>query len=75
VKNKRVTLHFTPTSARWLSLVEAFFSVITRQAIHRGSFASVADLIATIRRFIDGWNDRCKPFVWTKSVEEILRRA
>ncbi|MGH3807260.1 MAG: IS630 family transposase [Pseudonocardiaceae bacterium] len=74
-KNKRVTLHFTPTSASWMNLVEAFFSIITRQAIHRGSFPSVADLIAAIRRFIDGWNDRCEPFVWTKTADEILSHA
>ena len=71
-KNKRITLHFTPTSASWMNLVEAFFSIITRQAIHRGSFPSVADLIAAIRRFIDGWNERCEPFVWTKTADEIL---
>jgi transposase-like protein/transposase len=74
-KHPRVTLHFTPTSGSWLNLVEVFFSIITRQAIRRGSFASVKDLIEAIRRFIDGWNDRCHPFVWTKAPEEILCRA
>jgi hypothetical protein len=43
--------------------VEVFFSIISRQAIHRGSFSSVRDLIAAIRTFIDAWNDRCEPFV------------
>jgi transposase len=74
-RNKRVSLHFTPTSGSWLNLVEVFFSIITRQAIHRGSFASVPDLIAAIRRFIDGWNDRCQPFTWTKTADEILPHA
>jgi transposase len=73
-KNKRVTLHFTPTSGSWLNLVEAFFAVISRQAIHRGSFACVEDLVAAIRRFIDAWNDRCEPFVWTKTTDEILAK-
>jgi transposase len=70
--NPRVTLHFTPTSGSWLNLVEVFFSIISRQAIHRGSFASVADLVGVIRTYIDAWNQRCEPFVWTKSVDEIL---
>jgi transposase len=70
-RNRRITLHFTPTSGSWLNLVEVFFSIITRQAIHRGSFDSVPDLIAAIRRFIDGWNDRCQPFTWTKTADEI----
>jgi hypothetical protein len=71
-RNPRITLHFTPTSGSWLNLVEIFFSIITRQAIRRGSFGSVKELIAGIGRFIDGWNERCHPFVWTKPAEEIL---
>lgn len=74
-QNPRITLHFTPTSGSWLNLVEVFFSVITRQAIRRGSFTSVSQLIAAIRSFIEGWNDRCHPFVWTKPLEEILPRV
>ena len=66
------TLHFTPTSESWLDLVEVFFSIITRQAIRRGSYNSVKDLIAAIERFITGWNDRCQPFVWTKTADELL---
>jgi transposase len=74
-RNPRVTLHFTPTSGSWLNLVEVFFSIITRQAIRRGSFASVKELVAAIGRFIDGWNDRCHPFVWTKPADEVLAHA
>ena len=51
--------------------VEVFFSIITRQAIRRGSFTSVTDLIAAIEDFINGWNDRCHPFTWTKTTDEI----
>jgi transposase len=51
-KNPRITLHFTPTSASWLN-IEIFFGIITRQAIRRGSFTSVEDLIAAIGNFID----------------------
>ena len=71
----RITLHFTPTSGSWLNMVEIFFGIITRQAIRRGSFDSVRELTAAIRRFIDGWNDRCEPFTWTKSADEILAHA
>jgi len=74
-KNPRITLHFTPTSGSWLNLVEVFFGIITRQAIRRGSYASVAQLVAAIRAFIDGWNERCHPFTWTKTADEILPHA
>jgi transposase len=71
-KNPRITLHFTPTSGSWLNMAEIFFSIITRQAIRRGSFTSVRDLITAIENFIDGWNDRCHPFTWTKTADELL---
>ena len=71
----RVHLHFTPTSGSWLNLVEVFFGIITRQAIRRGSFDSVKELVEAIRAFIDGWNDRCHPFTWTKTADEILPHA
>jgi len=74
-RNPRVTLHFTPTSGSWLNMVEIFFNIITRQAIRRGSFTSVKDLIAAIRTYIDSWNERCQPFSWTKTADEILPHA
>jgi transposase len=74
-KHPRITLHFTPTSRSWLNMVEIFFSIITRQAIRRGSFTSVKDLIGAIETFIDGWNDRCEPFVWTKTADQIIPHA
>jgi len=74
-RNPRITLHFTPTSGSWLNLVEVFFGIITRQAIRRGTFESVKELVAAISTFIDGWNDRCHPFVWTKTADEILPHA
>ena len=73
--NPRFVVHFTPTHASWMNLVEVWFSMIERQAIHRGVFSSVKDLNAKIRAYIDGWNDRCHPFVWTKTAEEILKKA
>jgi transposase len=73
-ENKRITLHFVPTSCSWLNLVECFFSVITRQAIRRGTFTSVKDLVTAIGAFIDGWNDHPHPFAWTKNADEILAK-
>jgi transposase len=74
-KNPRITMHFTPTSGSWLNMVEIFFGIITRQAIRRGTFTSVKDLIAAIGIFIDGWNERCQPFTWTKTADQILTKA
>jgi transposase len=73
--NPRITLHFTPTSGSWLNLVEVFFGIITLQAIRRGTFGSVKDLVTAISRFIDGWNERAHPFTWTKTADEILPHA
>jgi len=73
--NPRIHVHFTPTSGSWLNLVEVWFGIIERQAIHRGTFRSVRELNAKIRAFIEGWNDRAHPFVWTKTAEEILKKA
>jgi transposase len=74
-RHKRITLHFTPTSGSWLNMVEIFFSIITRQAIRRGTFTSVPDLITAIEAFIDGWNERCEPFIWTKTADQIIPSA
>jgi hypothetical protein len=73
--HRRVRLHFTPTSGSWLNLVAVFFSILTRQALRRGSFPTVADLIAAIGRFIDAWNDRCAPFPWTKDPDTVIAKA
>ena len=73
--NPRIHFHFTPTSGSWLNLVEVWFGIIEKQAIHRGTFASVRDLTTKIRAFINGWNGRAHPFIWTKSADEILTRA
>ena len=74
-RNPRITPHFTPTSGSWLNMVEIFFGIITRQTIRRGTHRSVRELVEAIGQFIDGWNDRCEPFVWTKTADEILTHA
>ena len=56
-------------------LVEVWLGIIERQAIHRGTFPSVKELTVKTRAFVDGWNDRAHPFVWTKSAEDILKKA
>ena len=73
--NPRITMHYTPTSGSWLNMIEIFFGIITRQAIRRGTFTSVKDLIAAIETYIDGWNERCQPFLWTKTADQILAKA
>ncbi len=73
--NPRFVVHFTPTHASWMNLVEVWFGIVERQAIRRGVFKSVQDLNAKIRAFIDGWNDRSHPFVWTKTAEQVLAKA
>ena len=74
-ENPRFKVHFTPTHASWMNLVEAWFGIVERQAIRRGIFTSVKDLNAKIRAFIDGWNHRSHPFVWTKTADEVLKKA
>jgi transposase len=74
-KHPRFHLHFTPTSASWLNLVERFFAEITRQQIRRGVFTSVADLEASIQDYLAHRNRHPKPFVWTKTAETILAKV
>lgn len=74
-RHKRVSFHFTPTGASWMNLVECWFSILTRKQVRRGTYASVPELVAAIKRFIAAHNEHAKPFVWTKSAEQILERA
>ena len=73
--NPRIHVHFTPTSGSWLNLVEVWFGIIQRQAIGRGTFTSVTDLITKIRAFINSWNQRSHPFTWTKTPDQVLAKA
>jgi len=74
-KHPRIHFHFTPTGASWLNLIEAWFSILTRKSIRRGSFPSVRALIRHIQNFLDHWNEDPVPFIWTKSANEIIRKA
>jgi hypothetical protein len=73
-KHPRFHCHFTPTSSSWLNLVERWFSEITRKRIRRGVFCSAADLVSAIEEFIRINNENPKPFIWTKSVSDILEK-
>ena len=74
-KHPRFHLHFTPTSSSWLNMVERWFREITTRRIRRGSFASVAQLVAAIEDYIAHHNDDPQPFVWTKTAEEIIEKV
>lgn len=71
-KRPRFHVHFTPTYASWLSLVERWFALLTTKQIRRGAFRSVPQLKAAIQAFIDAHHENPKPFVWTKTADEIL---
>jgi transposase len=73
--NPRIHIHFTPTHASWMNLVECWFSLADRQAIHRGTYTSVKDLNAKLRAFVDGWNERATPFTWTKTADQIMAKV
>ena len=73
-KHPRFQLHFTPTSASWLNLVERFFAEITRKRIRRGTFQNVAQLETAIHDYLNQNNTKPKPFQWTKPAADILAR-
>jgi transposase len=71
----RVHFHFTPTGASWLNMVEAWFSILTRKSVRRGSFETVRALIRHIERYLAEWNTHPTPFVWTKEPAAIIKKA
>jgi transposase len=71
----RFHLHFTPTSASWLNMIERFFALITDDRIRRGVFNSVAELQTAIMTYLDQHNAAPKPFVWIKSAGQILEKV
>lgn len=71
-KRPRFHVHFTPTSASWINLVERWFATLTAKQIRRGTFRSTHHLEAKIREFIEIQNEDPKPFVWTKTADQIL---
>ena len=69
----RIHLHFTPTYSSWLNLVERFFGYVTADLLQRSDHRSVQALEADIRNWVAAWNTDPKPFVWTKTADQILR--
>jgi transposase len=74
-KHPRFIMHFTPTSASWLNMVERFFRDITTERLRRGVFTSVAELIAAIDEYIADHNTHPKAFIWTKTARDILQKV
>jgi transposase len=72
LKRPHFHLHFTPTSASWLNLVECWFALLSRRRLERGVFTSTGDLEQAIRGYIAETNAAPKPFVWTKTADDIL---
>lgn len=70
-----VHFHFTPTGASWLNLIEAWFGILTRKSVRRGSFPSVKALVRHIEHYIAHWNENPTPFLWTKTPADIIRKA
>jgi transposase len=68
----RFVLHFTPTSSSWLNLVERWFAELTTKKLRRGTHTSVRQLNTDIRAWITTWNDNPRPYVWTKTADQIL---
>ena len=75
VFSRRVTLLFNPTSSSWLSPIERLLRLLTQKQLKQGVFRSVKELKAAITESIDRNNESPKPFVWTKSAEEILEKV
>jgi transposase len=72
-RHPRFHLHFTPTGSSWINQVERWFGLLTEQLLRRGVHTSVAALEQDVRAWIKTWNDDPKPFVWTKTAEDILQ--
>lgn len=72
LRHPRFHLHFTPTSSSWLNLVERWFAELTNRKLRRSAHRSVVELEADVRKWINEWNSDPKPFIWTKTTDEIL---
>jgi transposase len=72
LKRPRFHVHFTPTSASWLNLVERWFALLTEKQIKRASHRSARELVAAIKRYLVIYNQNPRPFAWTKTADEIL---
>ena len=74
-KHPNISFHYTPKGSSWINQIETWFGIITRQAIRRGSFKSLAQLIARIDTYINHWNEDAEPFEWTATAGSILEKV
>jgi len=74
LRHRRFHLHFTPTYGSWMNLVERWFSALTTKKLQRSAHRNVKELAADILAWADTWNENPRPFVWTKTAEQILER-
>ena len=74
-RHPRFHMHFTPTSASWLNMVERFFRDLNQNAIERGVFPNVPELISTIQAYVKNHNRNPKPFIWTARASDILAKV
>ena len=74
-RHKRFHVHFTPTSASWLNMIERFFRDLTQNRLKRGVFRDIEELIMAVQTYIDRHNLNLKPFIWTASANDILQKV
>jgi len=72
LRRPRYHLHFTPTHSSWLNMIESWFSILTNKQIKRGAFRSTRQLEEKIHEFVEAYNEKPKPFVWTKNADQLL---
>jgi len=75
VRHPRFHLHFTPTSASWLNMVERFFRDLTTKRLRRGVFHSLPELVAALEEYLNTYNLEPTPFVWTAKAKDILMKV
>jgi transposase len=73
-KHPRFVIHYVPTSSSWLNLIERWFAELTTKRIRRDSFFSVEELVHAVHEFLNAWNEKPRPFVWTATVDSILAK-
>ena len=74
-RHKRFHIHFIPTSSSWLNVIERFFRDLDEKRLRRGAFASVPELIDAVLDYVAQHNDDPKPFIWTKTAQEIIAKV
>jgi transposase len=74
LRHRRFHFHFTPTYGSWMNMVERWFSALTTKKLKRGAHRNVKELTADIKAWVATWNENPRPFVWTKTAEQILER-